>query len=544
MSGISVYLANRLIYQFCKAGHARFKKSLNNVEAVQRKKLSELLEYSEQTEFGKSHNLKKEMSWEKFNETLPATIYSDWEEMILRQKNSGGLILSGEKCTRYQPTSGSTSRVKWIPYTKKFLSEIDAVVSPFAVNGYDLEKRIFRGSQYWSLSWIPTDLRKNDDSNTNDDMEVLPWWKKIFTSLTMAVPQSISFAETSEGSMMATLAYIAARSDLDLIFVWSPTFALNMFEQMSNHRYELVEILGKGDWCKWRKELSFIPCPRSERATVILKDWDGALTSDFFERLWPGMALISSWATSTSKLWADELMKLFPKATLMGKGLWATEGVVTFCFEGKYPLAVTSHFYEFMDIDSGEIFPAWKLEKGQMLKPLLTTGSGLFRYTLNDKIKVTDFIGNCPCFEFLGRLEGADMVGEKMSGEIAQEIINTVNREFKVNALTIFAVAGEKLSGLKSRYIILCEKESSHPATEDVKKLAESILLESFHYKLARDINQLGSAEALFHPLARRMYQKRSEIKGMILGNLKLEPLVQCSSEEWRMIISEFSETR
>jgi hypothetical protein len=136
------------------------------------------------------------------------------------------------------------------------------------------------------------------------------------------------------------------------------------------------------------------------------------------------------------------------------------------------------------------------------------------------------------------------MVGEKMSGEIAQEIINTVNRKFKVNALTIFAIAGEKISELKSRYIILCEKESSHPATEDVKKLAESILLESFHYKLARDINQLGSAEALFHPLARRMYQKRSEMKGMILGNLKLEPLVQCSSEEWRMIISEFNETR
>ena len=57
MSGISVYLANRLIYQFCKAGHARFKKSLNNVEAVQRKKLADLLEYSAQTEFGKSRHL-------------------------------------------------------------------------------------------------------------------------------------------------------------------------------------------------------------------------------------------------------------------------------------------------------------------------------------------------------------------------------------------------------------------------------------------------------------------------------------------------------
>jgi hypothetical protein len=527
---------NRLIYQFCRAGYARFKNSLTHVEAVQRKKLSELLEYSEQTEFGQSRHLKKEMSWEKFNDVLPVTKYGDWEDMILRQKKSGQLILSGETCARYQPTSGSTSKVKWIPYTKRFLSEIDAVVSPIIVDSYNREKRLFYGSQYWSLSWIPTDLRKDDDSNTNDDLEVLPWWKKMVASQTMAVPSAVSFAETSEASMIASLAYMASKRHLALISVWSPTFAMNMFEQMSNHRYELAEILGSGDWRGWRKELSFIPCPRSRTASLLLKNWDGALTGDFFEKLWPGMGLISSWATSTSKFWADELMKLFPKATFIGKGLWATEGVITFPFEGKYPLAVTSHFYEFMDIDSGEIFPAWKLQKGQVLKPLLTTGSGLFRYTMNDKIKVVDFAGNCPCFEFLGRLEGADMVGEKMSPEIAQEIINSVNRNFKVNALTIFAVTGEKSSGMKPRYIMLCEKESDHPAFENVKKMAESILLESFHYKLARDLHQLAPAGALFHPLARGIYQKRSEIKGMISGNLKLEPLVQCSNEEWQMI--------
>jgi GH3 auxin-responsive promoter. len=253
-------------------------------------------------------------------------------------------------------------------------------------------------------------MRKNDDSNTNDDLEVLPWWKKIVTSFTMAVPSSVSFAETSEGSIIATLAYMASKRNLDLISVWSPTFALNMLEQMRDHRYELAEILSKGDWCGWKKELSFIPCPKSKTSSLLLKNWDGNLTSDFFEKLWLGMALISSWATSTSKFWADELMKLFPKAIFMGKGLWATEGVITFCFEGKYPLAVTSHFYEFMDMDSGKIFPAWKLENGQILKPLLSTGSGLFRYTMNDKMKVVDFAGNCPCFEFLGRLEGVDMV--------------------------------------------------------------------------------------------------------------------------------------
>ena len=535
-----MYVVNNLIYQFCKTRYKRFKESLAYVETVQRKKLAELLEYSAHTEFGKNHNLKKEMSWEKFNEALPVTIYSDWEEMILRQKKSGELIISGEPCARYQPTSGSTSRMKWIPYTKRFLSEIDAAVAPLVFDSYQREKRLFHGSQYWSLSWIPTALRKDDDSNTNDDLEMLPWWKKIVASLMMAVPSAVSFAETSEGSMMATLAYLASRRDLALISVWSPTFVMNMFEQMSNHRKELAEILDKGNWCGWEKELSFIPCPKLKASSLLLQNWDGALTRDFFEKLWPKMGLISSWATSTSKFWADELIKLFPEATFIGKGLWATEGVITFPFEEKYPLAVTSHFYEFMDIDSGEIFPAWNLKKDQILKPLLTTGSGLFRYMMNDKIKVADFAEGCPCFEFLGRLEGVDMVGEKMSSEIAQDIINSVNHNFDVNALTIFAVTGEKSNGMKPGYIILCEKEGDHPAFNDVKKLVENLLLESFHYRLARDLNQLAPAESLFHPLARGIYQRRSEIRGMILGNLKLEPLVQCSNEEWKMIISSF----
>lgn len=540
MVNISVYAVNRLVYQFCKPGYQNFKNSLARIEAVQRKKLSELLEYSGRTEFGKSHRLTKDMSWEKFNETLPVTNYSDWEEMILRQKKSGGLMISGETCTRYQPTSGSTSKVKWIPYTKKFLAEIDAVVAPLIYDSYNREKRLFRGSQYWSLSWIPTALRKDDDSNTNDDLEILPWWKKIVASLMMAVPSSVSFAETSEGSITASLAYMAYKRNLALISVWSPTFVLNMFEYMSLHRHELAEILDRGNWCGWQKELSFMPCPQSKASSAILKNWDGVLTSGFFEKLWPHMGLVSSWATSTSRFWAEDLMKLFPSATFIGKGLWATEGVITFPFEGKYPLAITGHFYEFMDIDSGEIFPAWKLKKGQVLKPLLTTGSGLFRYAMNDRIKVVDFAESCPCFEFLGRLEGVDMVGEKMSAEIAQEIIDSVNRRFNVDAITICAVNAGKLSGKKPRYIILCRKESNHPAFEDVKKLVESLFLESFHYRLARDINQLGPAEALFNLHTRGIYQRRAEMKGMVSGNVKLEPLIQCSNEEWEMMISNF----
>ena len=109
MRAISVVMTNNLIYQFCKAGHRRFKQALTDVEAVQRKKLADLLAYAERTEFGRNRHLKKEMTWETFHQALPVTHYKDWEDMILRQKKSGEPVLSGDKCARYQPTSGSTS---------------------------------------------------------------------------------------------------------------------------------------------------------------------------------------------------------------------------------------------------------------------------------------------------------------------------------------------------------------------------------------------------------------------------------------------------
>jgi hypothetical protein len=129
------------------------------------------------------------------------------------------------------------------------------------------------------------------------------------------------------------------------------------------------------------------------------------------------MALIGAWDTSTSKLWSDKLIMIFKGSKFQRKAQWATEGVVTIPFNGKYPLTVTSHFYEFFDFETGKIHPSWNLKKGQVLRPLLTIGSGFFRYALKDRAKVVDFLGECPCIEFLGRMEGIDLAGGKLSPE-------------------------------------------------------------------------------------------------------------------------------
>jgi hypothetical protein len=249
------------------------------------------------------------------------------------------------------------------------------------------------------------------------------------------------------------------------------------------------------------------------------------------------MAMISSWDSSSSTLWARDLENLFPKAMFQGKGLWATEGVVTIPFEGKYPLAVTSHFYEFEDLESEKIYPAWGLEKGQVVKPLLTTGSGFLRYALRDRLEVTDFIDGCPCFSFLGRIDGVDLVGEKMSPEIAMNIIERVSDKYDIRALSLLGVTQGGNGWEKPNYVLLCESDKRKATEDDIARYTEEILLESFHYKLARDIDQLSPAKAFLHPNARELYIRRGERRGMVLGDMKIEPLISCEFDELHDIV-------
>ena len=529
---MAVPLLSKAIHFMCRVGtypgYKKFVSALHDVENTQRKVLKELLKLSDKSEFGKNNSLNGGMSYETFAGIQPVSDYKDWSALIKKQREQGGTVISGQKCYRYQPTSGSTSKIKRIPYTPKLLKELDNCISPWIYDLYKTEKGIRRGKHYWSLSWVPTDLRFEMDDNVSDDMKLMPAWKRFIGSLTMAVPNEVSSTPTSESSIFATSAYLASVKDLTFLSMWSPTFAINQLEYMAENRYEIAGVLETGNWGNRAVELASVKCPSSKRAAKILKAWDGILTPGFFELLWPNLSLISSWATSTSSVWAKELKEKFNNVSFQGKSLWATEGVVTIPFQDKYPLAVTSHFYEFEDLETGAILPSWQLKKGQILSPLLSTGSGFFRYRLSDRVKVVDYIGDCPCFEFLGRMDGVDMIGEKMNPEIAQGVINSVSEKSSITPLTLFAI--QNPSG-KPYYLLLCEGEASPAFQKLTSEYVDNILREYFHYNLGRDLGQLEHAKCLISPNAKKISEFRGRKMGMIMGDMKVEPLTLWTCE-------------
>src|SRR5262249_20208292 len=124
--------------------------------------------------------------------------------------------------------------------------------------------------------------------------------------------------------------------------------------------------------------------PRPRRAAALAR-----LAPVEWSRIWPRLELVSCWGDAHAAPHAEALRPLLPGVEVQRKGLIATEAFVTLPFEDRTPLAVRSHFFEFLPL-SGEdgggdvqrTFLAHELEPGREYSVVATTGGGLYRYRL------------------------------------------------------------------------------------------------------------------------------------------------------------------
>lgn len=513
-----------------QSGLQRFEREAHDIEAVQRRLLHDWTQRFLRTPRGSTSGVRPGDSWEQVTARLPSSSYQDYQDDLERQRRERSQRLIDSPICRYQPTSGSTSAIKWIPYTRAFLAELDRAISPWIGDLYRQYPQIARGSHYWSLSWIPTALRDTSTAELNDDMQLMSLGKRLIAGLTQTAPPGIALANSAENSLFATLAYLVADERLSVMSIWSPTFGLGLLEQLGHCRDELANVLAHGHWGQRSAAMGGLRCPRSMAAAQRLQAWDGRPDPGFFAELWPQLTLVSAWDTAAAAPWALRLQRLLPHARFQGKGLWATEGVVSIPFQGHYPLAYRSHVYEFEDLDSGKPVPPWALRQGQQVMPLLTSGSGFARYRMNDVLQVSGHWRSVPCFSFLGRNDGVDLVGEKISATLAQAVLDRLNY---AGWLPVTLLALDDSDGQRPGYVLLLEgvAEQTSVALRDLARQLEGGLLENFHYRLARDLGQLAAARCIAQPNMRQLYLEQSRARGMLEGNIKLEALRHWSGE-------------
>jgi hypothetical protein len=519
-------LFHRVAARVVSRHYRRFRHALDQPEAAQREALARVLGFLEPATLARGAGLGRDTTYEQFASRMPACSYSHLEGLIAEQRLRVERSLIAPGPVRFIPTSGSTSTRKWIPATVASGREFDAAAGAWMTDVAREDRSILDGRHYWSLSWLPDEMRR--EPGCNDDLEFLPPLHRWLLKRTMTVPADVASLSTAAASRRATVVHLAACQDLRLISVWSPTFMLALLDELERAREPIADALGRGPWAPaWSAEFGPHPpgvAPRSARAARILRDADSELEPSVLAALWPRLGLLSAWDSATSSGFAASLRARMPGVPFQGKGLWATEGVVTIPFQGSYPAAITSHFLEFRCLDSGRIHPVWQLRTGQRVQPILTTGAGLLRYELDDEMRVTGRLGRTPCLRFEGRLGGLDLVGEKLTRQLARSALRDLESRLGVRALCLVALV--PTDSTTPRYVLLAEPDQEPLGHPEAHEVVERRLRQVHHYALARDAGQLEGARAVIRTDARDIYARIRAASGVPEGAVKPEPLL------------------
>jgi len=332
-----------------------------------------------------------------------------------------------------------------------------------------------------------------------------------------AVPQEVTYLTDADAFRRQTLVYLLAAESLALISVWSPTFLKLLLMHLIGNQDEILWLLGKSELTA--------AAHRAETVKSIMQHQQG---DSLFERIWPNLAVISCWTHGPSEMYVKEIRKYFPNVEIQGKGLVATEAFVSLPLlpDSEPVLAVNSHFFEFHDFESGDIYLAHEVAEGKVYSVIVTTSGGLYRYQLGDLVKVTGFIGRAPTLRFVGKEEAvSDLFGEKLHPKHVQCSLADVFSVCSVEPW-FFLVAPVKDRTDTVAYSLFLHAASI--TTEQAKLLRDSLeerLCENFHYAHCRKIGQLRALRLFLidrsSDAPEDIFVREMQHRGLKLGDIK-----------------------
>jgi hypothetical protein len=192
------------------------------------------------------------------------------------------------------------------------------------------------------------------------------------------------------------------------------------------------------------------------------------------------------------------LRRRFPRVEVQGKGLLATEGVVSIPVlgVGAPVAAVTSHFLELVPDAGGSPILLHEAEPGRSYEVLLTTGGGFYRYRLRDLVRVEGFLKRTPLLRFVGRADGAsDLAGEKLTPGLVESALARASARTGVQTLFVLLAPFVPAHG-PPHYVLLAEPARPGADVAALAAALEAELVEAHHYALCRRLGQLGPVAA------------------------------------------------
>ncbi|MEL6555642.1 MAG: GH3 auxin-responsive promoter family protein, partial [Cyanobacteria bacterium J06621_11] len=353
-----------------------------------------------------------------------------------------------------------------------------------------------RGKIYFSIT--PSFSKVENSTGTTDDSDYLdPWLRWTLKPFLVIVPA----AKTPEDFQEKLAKTLLIAEDLEIVSIWSPSFLTAQLTYIQENQVRLHKLL-KGELSEARSHL----------LTQASISW---------EKLWPQLKLISCWDSMTAADSAQSLRSHFPHTLVQGKGLLATEAPMTVPLVGAngYVPLLEDIYFEFEDM-AGQCHLLHQLEIGQTYEVIISQLGGLYRYRMGDTVRVTHYFLQTPCLEFCGRSSVSDLVGEKLSVQFVSDTLASMNLS-EAHFQSLLPVQRPE-----AHYVLLLDRTSRDLVV--IAQTLEKHLCESFHYRLARQLNQIAPARVVVSASAAETLMREKMQAGQRMGDIKYEQLSRC----------------
>jgi len=510
----------------------RYRGALHTPAETQERVLLSCLRRNAGTSFGREHGFDRIRSVADYQARVPPVTYDGLAPLVHRAARGEPHVLTRIPVERLVPTSGSTSAAKLVPFTADLRAEFTTAIDAWLVDLFLTRPALVGGPSYWSIS--PSGSNGSSPGDTvvpvgfDSDSRYLGGARQALARSVLAVPDAVARIPDVDAFRYVTALFLVRARDLRLISVWHPSFLEELLDCIESHRDRLIHDVERGSM----SPPASIP-PEVHAALTPLLPANPARAADLRRagthaiHTWPRLSLISCWADGPAQAAAALLARRCEGIAIQPKGLLATEAVVTIPFGGAHPLAIRSHFFEFVETH-GRVRLAHELERGMEYTLLLTTGGGLYRYRLGDRVLVDDFVHNTPSLRFLGRDDRiSDLFGEKLSDGFVAGVLE----QLSAGARPRFALLAPDRTAAGTSYTLFVA--SDEPLKPDLARQLERALRLNPQYAWCVDLGQLRPARvARVGPGAASAFVGACVARGQRLGDVK--PVSLSAATGWR----------
>jgi hypothetical protein len=514
-------MIRKILYKaFSALGSAevrKFEAASRDCELTQSTRLKEIIAPNVETVYGRQHNFNLVKSVADYQKAVPINQYEDIEPLIERVAAGEECILTQESPFMFATTSGTTGARKYIPVNKAFIKEFRRAS---VISGYNLLRCFPNVTGGVALSiFSPA-----EEGRTAGDIPygaisgrlylTEPAFIKKYVS---PLPYELFLIKDYEARYYAILR-CALTLPVAVIYTLNPSTIALLGRRLIAHADSLIHDLRKGGMTPPGPVPDFIMSALSPflSANVRRADELSALLSNGplrADRVWPMLTLISCWTKAAASFYLQDFPALFGDTTVADITYGASEGRGTVGVgPGQQALAIRSHFFEFVEEDDIErsnptVLTASQLQTGKNYFILFTTSAGLYRYNINDVMKVVGWHNQTPLLEFQHKGGNvSSFTGEKLTESQVTAAAQMSAADLSI-ALRFFSVLPEFRP--EPHYVLVFESEvnlSDEQTHALADRLDENLGAVNSEYGVKRESNRLAKPRAL--PLRPGTYEE------------------------------------